>query len=45
MRLKNPKGESKGRVLAITEGGSIFETFFREDVFGKPVPVLLHIAD
>jgi hypothetical protein len=46
MRLKDPKGKSKGRLLSLTGEGSIFETLFsREDVCGKPVPVLMNLVD
>lgn len=38
-RLKDPKDETKGRELALTGDGSIFETLFlREVECGKPIP-------
>jgi len=43
---KNDKDPSKGKFLALTGPGSIFETSFsRSDVCSKPIPNILRIAD
>ena len=46
LQLKDPSDTSKGRFLALTGPGSIFETLFsRSDVCTKPIPRILFIAD
>ena len=44
--FKDENGESKGRVLVLTGEGSVFEELFsRSDVYSKPIPLFLHVAD
>ena len=46
LRDKDPSDTSKGKTLALTGPGSVFEALFaRSDVCSKPVPSALHIAD
>ena len=43
---KDPTDESKGKLLALTGDGSMFEALFaRSDVCTKPIPNALHITD
>ena len=44
--FKDENDESKGRVLVLTGEGSVFEELFsRSDVYSKPIPLFLHVAD
>ena len=46
LRDKDPTDLSKGKVLALTGPGSIFQSLFaRSDVCSKVIPHILHIAD
>jgi hypothetical protein len=46
LQPKDPNDASKGRVLALTGPGSVFDYLFkRSDVCTKPIPEILHIAD